>query len=151
MNIKTASRTRSTETEEQTLALGDELASAFRGGELIFLSGDLGVGKTTLVRGMLRGLGFTGRVKSPSYGLLESYELDGLTLHHLDLYRLGHPEELFDLGLEELLDPHSVVLIEWPERAERVLPRPTQTIQIEAHNYKRQFEIDCYSSRPQTD
>ncbi|MEM7054257.1 MAG: tRNA (adenosine(37)-N6)-threonylcarbamoyltransferase complex ATPase subunit type 1 TsaE [Pseudomonadota bacterium] len=150
MNIETASRTRSTETEQQTLALGEALAKDFRGGELIFLSGDLGVGKTTLVRGMLRGLGFTGRVKSPTYGLLESYELNDLTLHHLDLYRLGHAEELFDLGLEEMLDPRSVVLIEWPERAERVLPRPTQKIRIEANNHKRQFEIDCYSSSPQT-
>ena len=150
MSIETASRTCSTETEEQTLALGEELAKDFRGGELIFLSGDLGVGKTTLVRGMLRGLGFAGRVKSPTYGLLESYELDGLTLHHLDLYRLGHPEELFDLGLEEMVDPRSVVLIEWPERAERVLPAPTHFLRIEANEHKRKFEIEHYSSRLQT-
>ena len=144
MSIETASRTHSTETEEQTLALGEELAKDFRGGELIFLSGDLGVGKTTLVRGMLRGLGFTGRVKSPTYGLLESYELDDLTLHHLDLYRLGHPEELFDLGLEEMLDPRSVVLIEWPERAERVLPGPTQTIRIDAEGPTRRFSCQSF-------
>ena len=136
----------STHSEQTTLVLGAELAQGFNGAELIFLSGDLGVGKTTLVRGMLRGLGFSGRVKSPSYGLLESYELDELTLHHLDLYRLGHPEELFDLGLEELLDPRSVVLIEWPERAERVLPKPTQIIQIDAEDSTRQFNIESYSS-----
>ena len=144
MSIETASRTRSTETEEQTLELGAELAKDFRGGELIFLSGDLGVGKTTLVRGMLGGLGFTGRVKSPTYGLLESYELDDLTLHHLDLYRLGHPEELFDLGLEEMLDPRSVVLIEWPERAERVLPGPNQTIRIDAEGPTRRFSFESF-------
>ena len=144
MSIETASRTCSTETEEQTLALGEELAKDFRGGELIFLSGDLGVGKTTLVRGMLRGLGFTGRVKSPTYGLLESYELNDLTLHHLDLYRLGHPEELFDLGLEEMLDPRSVVLIEWPERAERALPGPTQTIRIDAEGPTRRFSFESF-------
>lgn len=118
------------EGEPAMLALGAELARDLRGGQLVTLSGDLGAGKTTLVRGMLRGLGFGGRVKSPSYGLVETYELDGLVVHHLDLYRLSDPGELEFLGLEDLLADDSVVLVEWPERAEGRLPLPTRRIEI---------------------
>ncbi|MFU8878085.1 MAG: tRNA (adenosine(37)-N6)-threonylcarbamoyltransferase complex ATPase subunit type 1 TsaE, partial [Wenzhouxiangellaceae bacterium] len=102
--------------EAAMLALGARLASRLAGGQVWALSGELGAGKTTLVRGMLRGLGFGGRVKSPSYGLVESYELDALAVHHLDLYRLGEPEELDFIGIEELAGPESILLIEWPER-----------------------------------
>ncbi|MEM1081639.1 MAG: tRNA (adenosine(37)-N6)-threonylcarbamoyltransferase complex ATPase subunit type 1 TsaE [Pseudomonadota bacterium] len=135
-----AVQTLSSTSEAETLRLGGELAAQLYGGELVFLSGDLGAGKTTLVRGILRGLGFEGRVKSPSYGLLESYPLQSFTLHHLDLYRLTQPEELFDLGLEELLRPDAVVLIEWPERAEAALPNADWRIRIEGVGESRQFE-----------
>ena len=137
----------STDSEQATLVLGAELAQGFKGGELVFLSGDLGVGKTTLVRGMLRGLGFNGRVKSPSYALLESYSAGGLNLHHLDLYRLGHAEEVHDLGLEELIGSDSVVLIEWPERGKPALPKPSTHIIIDAHGSHRTFEIQSGNSR----
>lgn len=113
------------------LALGKILAPWLREGGQVDLSGDLGMGKTTLVRGILRALGYEGRVKSPSYGLIESYSLPGLTVHHLDLYRLSHGEELAFLGIEELLDGRALVLIEWPERARGFLPDPDWTVVIE--------------------
>ena len=127
--------------ESAMLALGADLAHDLRGGQVVTLSGDLGAGKTTLVRGMLRGLGFEGRVKSPSYGLVETYELDRLTVHHLDLYRLGDPGELEFLGLEDLLGPDSVLLIEWPERGAGRLPEPSRRIEIEHRGPARILRI----------
>lgn len=117
--------------ETEMMALGAQLARELAGGQVITLSGDLGAGKTTLVRGLLRGLGFGGRVKSPSYGLVESYEAGGLEIHHLDLYRLGDPEELDFIGLEDLVGPGAVLLIEWPERGKGRLPAPSFRIAIE--------------------
>ncbi|MDT8448885.1 MAG: tRNA (adenosine(37)-N6)-threonylcarbamoyltransferase complex ATPase subunit type 1 TsaE [Wenzhouxiangellaceae bacterium] len=116
--------------EGEMLALGARLAGELAGGQVWTLSGDLGAGKTTLVRGMLRGLGFEGRVKSPSYGLVESYRIGDLEIHHLDLFRLGHPEELDFIGLEDLVGPDSVLLIEWPERGPGRLPAATYRIDI---------------------
>jgi len=124
------------------LALGAELAREFEGGQVITLSGDLGAGKTTLVRGMLRGLGFKGRVKSPSYGLVESYSVAGLEIHHLDLYRLADPDELDFLGFEDLINSDSVLLVEWSERAAARLPAPTRRIAIELDGAARRVAID---------
>lgn len=117
--------------EEEMLQLGVALVPPLQRGGQVDLSGDLGMGKTTLVRGILRALGYAGRVKSPSYGLVESYLLPDLTVHHLDLYRLSHGEELAFLGLEELLDGQALVLIEWPEHARGFLPDPDWTIHID--------------------
>lgn len=129
------------ETEAEMLALGARLAQRLRGGDVITLSGPLGAGKTTLVRGMLRGLGFDGRVKSPSYGLVESYEIAGMDVHHLDLYRLGDPGELDFIGIEDLLGSGSVLLVEWPERAGGRLPVPTATISLEMHGTGRSVQV----------
>jgi tRNA threonylcarbamoyladenosine biosynthesis protein TsaE len=117
--------------EAETLAFGRVLAERLAGGGVVYLSGDLGVGKTTLVRGLLRALGFEGRVKSPSYGLIESYELAGLTVHHLDLYRLSHGEEISYLGLEDLFEETSLLLIEWPEKGRGFLPPATMEVRLE--------------------
>lgn len=119
------------ESENDTLALGAVLAERFADGGVVTLSGDLGAGKTTLVRGLLRALGHEGRVKSPSYGLIESYRVGGRDIHHLDLYRLGHGEEIEYLGLEDLLTPGSLVLIEWPERGRGWLPPIDWRIRID--------------------
>lgn len=116
--------------EADTLALGSELAMLFADGGIVYLSGDLGAGKTTLARGLLRALGFEGRVKSPSYGLIESYAIDGRDIHHLDLYRLGHGEEIAYLGLEDLLSEGSLLLVEWPERGAGWLPAADWHIRI---------------------
>jgi tRNA threonylcarbamoyladenosine biosynthesis protein TsaE len=120
----------STADAAETMALGPELAHRFGAGGIVYLAGDLGVGKTTLVRGLLRALGYDGRVKSPSYGLIESYSVGGLEVHHLDLYRLGHPEEIAYLGLEDLLEADSLMFIEWPERGEGWLPAADWTVRI---------------------
>ena len=107
----------------QTRELGARLARAIRSaGEdaplLITLSGDLGAGKTTLVGGLLAELGHTGPARSPTYTLVEPYQLDGRDFYHCDLYRLRHPDELEDIGLRDFRSPRSVLLVEWPERAE---------------------------------
>lgn len=128
-------------TEAEMLALGARLADRLRGGDVITLSGPLGAGKTTLVRGMLRGLGFGGRVKSPSYGLVESYDIAGLDVHHLDLYRLGDPGELDFIGIEDLLGAESVLLVEWPERAGGRLPAATRVISLQMDGARRQVQM----------
>jgi len=107
-----------------------ELLPCFEGGGQVHLRGDLGAGKTTLVRSLLREMGFAGRVKSPSYGLIESYALPGRQVHHLDLYRLSHGEELAFLGIEELFDGDALILIEWPEKAQGFLPQPDWIVQL---------------------
>ena len=89
---------------------------------IVYLKGDLGAGKTTLVRGFLRGLGYKGTVKSPTYTLIEPYRIAGKSICHLDLYRLADAEELEYLGVRDLLQEETVLLIEWPERGEGVLP-----------------------------
>lgn len=127
--------------ESEMLSLGASLAGRFRAGGVVYLRGDLGAGKTTLVRGILRGLGFDGRVKSPSFGLIESYEIDGLAVHHLDLYRLGSPAELEFLGLEDLLSGRELLLVEWPERGGGWLPVPDVCINIEISGSGRIVEM----------
>lgn len=105
-----------------TEAAGAAFAQALGGSDhIIFLHGDLGAGKTTLVRGLLRALGHAGRVPSPTYTLVEPYEIGPLSLKHLDLYRIADPEELEYLGVRELA---GTVLIEWPERGGHFLPEP---------------------------
>ena len=108
--------------EAATEQVGAALAPLLKGGEVVALSGELGAGKTTLVRGLLRALGYTGAVKSPTYTLVESYKLPAFELHHFDLYRLAEAGELEFLGLDEFLHPGAVCLFEWPERGAGVLP-----------------------------
>ena len=108
--------------EAATLAFGEALASRLVPGMTVFLEGDLGAGKTTLTRGILRGFGHAGRVKSPTYALVESYELPQLAVHHFDLYRFADPAEWHEAGLSELFDAHSLCLIEWPDKAGAWLP-----------------------------
>jgi tRNA threonylcarbamoyladenosine biosynthesis protein TsaE len=116
--------------EENQEAFGAALAQLVEPPCIIYLTGDLGAGKTTLARGFLRGLGHVGRVKSPTFTLLEPYELATLNCYHFDLYRLGDPEELLFLGLEDLLQPDAVLLVEWPERGSGVLPAPDLSLEI---------------------
>ena len=116
--------------EAATLALGAQLATLPRP-QVVYLYGDLGAGKTTLVRGVLRALGYGGAVRSPTYTLLERYELDELVIVHFDLYRLADPEELHALGLRELLEEASMLFFEWPERGEGLLPPATLTLRFD--------------------
>jgi len=118
--------------EAAQLDCGRALAERLRGRTgVVFLRGDLGAGKTTLVRGLLRALGHLGSVRSPTYTLIEPYEVGDQRIHHLDLYRLGDPEELEYLGLRDLLDGEGLVLVEWPERGAGMLPEPELVIEIE--------------------
>lgn len=124
--------------ESALLEFGARLAGCVRVPMVIFLEGDLGAGKTTLCRALLQALGHAGRVKSPTYGLLEHYELRGLDVLHLDLYRIGDPGELEFLGLEDLLGARTLLLVEWPERGTGHLPRPDLTIALE-HSQDQRF------------
>ena len=115
------------------LLLGRDLSqSCLVGSHLIFLSGDLGAGKTTLVRGFLSGLGYHATVKSPTYTLVESYFTDQRVIHHFDLYRLEDSEELEEMGIRDYFTDNTICLFEWPEKAQNILPKPTMfcTIQI---------------------
>jgi tRNA threonylcarbamoyladenosine biosynthesis protein TsaE len=109
--------------EEATLAFGAILAAALADGGIITLRGNLGSGKTTLSRGLLRALGHKGPVKSPTYTLVEPYEIGARKIFHYDLYRLNDPAELEYLGLRDFIDKQTLTLIEWPEKGEPLLPR----------------------------
>ncbi|MEI6737196.1 MAG: tRNA (adenosine(37)-N6)-threonylcarbamoyltransferase complex ATPase subunit type 1 TsaE [Pseudomonadota bacterium] len=103
--------------ETATLEFGASLSPQFVPPLIIFLHGELGAGKTTLVRGMLRGMGFEGRVKSPTYALVEVYAISRLNLYHFDFYRLTDPDEWHEAGLRDLMNSEAICLIEWPEKA----------------------------------
>ncbi len=127
--------------EEATLNLGRQLAAYLRPGLTIFLEGDLGSGKTTLVRGLLRGLGFEGRVKSPTYTLVETYSSSSLYLYHFDLYRFTHEQEWLDAGFDELFTERNVCIVEWPERARRFLPDADVTIELAVEGDERRATL----------
>ena len=122
--------TRHFQDEAALLAFGAELSDQFMNGGTVYLSGELGAGKTTLVRGILRARGYEGAVKSPTYTLVEPYELDGKTIYHFDLYRLGDPEELEYLGGRDYFTEKALCLVEWPEMAKGFLPEADLFIEI---------------------
>jgi tRNA threonylcarbamoyladenosine biosynthesis protein TsaE len=126
--------------EAAMLAYGAALAGELGSNELLFLSGEMGMGKTTLARGILRGLGFGGAVKSPTYTLIEPYEFDGIHVYHFDFYRIESPEELEYLGLNDLLGECAIKLVEWPERALGHLPAPDRVIRIRGQRDGRIIE-----------
>lgn len=107
-----------------TEAAGARLASALRGGMVIAISGELGAGKTTLVRGCLRALGWEGAVKSPTYMLVEEYPLPSLYFFHFDFYRFADPSEWETAGLADCFRDDSICVVEWPERVAGLLPLP---------------------------
>ena len=129
------------------LALGERLAARFSGGGVVYLEGELGVGKTTLVRGILRGLGHRGRVKSPTYTLVEPYEPGGRRVFHFDLYRLADPEELEYLGIRDYFPAEAIVLVEWPERGEGMLPPADLRVSIRYQGAARLVSLEAGSER----
>jgi tRNA threonylcarbamoyladenosine biosynthesis protein TsaE len=127
--------------ESATLALGAALAEVLAPGLTVYLRGDLGVGKTTLARGILRALGHKGPVKSPTYTLVEVYELSRLHLHHFDFYRFHDPREWIDAGFRESFNGRTVSLVEWPEKAAGWLPPADIEIVLESRGEGRNVEL----------
>lgn len=110
--------------EKQLELFANKFASNIKVPLVIWLEGDLGAGKTAFARALIHALGYKGRVKSPTYGLLEHYQLNSLQVLHMDLYRIGDPGELEFLGVTDLLDDQTILLIEWPDRGDGWIPRP---------------------------
>ena len=133
--------------EAEQLAFGGRLAAALMPGVTVFLRGDLGVGKTTLCRGIVNGMGFKGNVKSPTYTLVEPYEVAGQMLYHFDLYRLGEPSELEYMGCRDYFDEVSICLIEWPERGDGVLPEADLEVEIQVRGRGRRLLCQARSEQ----
>ena len=127
--------------EAATVAFGARLAGLGLTSELVFLHGDLGAGKTTLARGYLRALGHRGTVKSPTYTLLESYELDAVRVYHFDFYRIADPRELGYIGIDDLMGEPAVKLVEWPANAGDRLPKAELEVWLGVQGTGRRAEL----------
>ena len=127
--------------EAATMATGRLLGQLLEGRGLVTLRGNLGCGKTTLSRGLIRGLGHEGAVKSPTYTLVEPYTIGTRQVLHYDLYRLSDPEELEFLGMRDFLDTDTLTLVEWPERAGKLLPAPDLALHLEAEGSGRRLSL----------
>jgi tRNA threonylcarbamoyladenosine biosynthesis protein TsaE len=139
--------------ETATLELGRRLAAVVTPGCVIWLEGDLGAGKTTLVRGLLRAAGESGPVKSPTYTLVEVHPVSGIYFYHFDFYRFNQPEEFLDAGLDEYFAKQGstagVCLVEWPDKAEPYLVAPDLRIVLHLNGAGRLAELDGFTERGQ--
>lgn len=135
--------------EESMARFGVELAQAIRSGGVVFLLGDLGMGKTTLSRGVLRGCGHKGSVKSPTYTLVEPYDTPAGIVYHFDLYRLADPEELEYLGIRDYFTDDALCLVEWPEKGEGMLPQPDLQIRLSLSGTGRELELTAITQKGQ--
>ncbi|MGR8999697.1 MAG: tRNA (adenosine(37)-N6)-threonylcarbamoyltransferase complex ATPase subunit type 1 TsaE [Gammaproteobacteria bacterium] len=127
---------------EETERFGAELWELVPSKCLIFLNGDLGAGKTTLVRGFLRAAGFTGTVKSPTYTLVEEYTIGTRKVFHFDLYRVVDPEELEWIGIRDYVAQDCICFIEWPDKGKGLLPEPDYVITLKTENSGRLLTME---------
>ena len=128
--------------EQATIRYGERLGASLSS-SLVYLSGPLGAGKTTMVRGALRGLGFDGTVKSPTYTLIEPYYINGREIYHLDFYRINDPIELEYIGLEDVISD-SICFVEWPSRSGDWLPPPDMELVFYIEESGRRLELFDY-------
>lgn len=129
--------------EVATQQLGAQLAQILQPGLVIYLSGNLGAGKTTLVRSMLRTLGYLGKVKSPTYTLVEPYTISRLNLYHFDFYRFVDPHEWVDAGFRDYFNAESICMVEWPEMAGDLLPKADLLITLGIQESGRSVDIEA--------
>jgi len=132
--------------ESETLRLAESMASHLFPGMNLYLKGELGSGKTTFVRGALRGLGYQDKVKSPTYTLVEPYSLENFTIYHFDLYRFKDETEWDDAGFREYFNNTSICLVEWPEKVGHILPKPDISIELSHTPYGRHLHLISYTS-----
>jgi tRNA threonylcarbamoyladenosine biosynthesis protein TsaE len=131
--------------ETDTQVLGGRIAPLLVPGMVVFLRGDLGAGKTFLARAMLRALGYAGKVKSPTYTLVELYAVSRLHLYHFDFYRFNDPREWTDAGMRDLFGADNVCLVEWPEKAAGLLPAADLTLHLHIAGAGRRADITAES------
>ena len=136
--------------EDAMVALGAALAKVCAAGGVVYLQGDLGAGKTILSRGIIRALGHQGAVKSPTYTLVEPYELPAVTIYHFDLYRLADPEELEYMGIREYFGPRNLCLVEWADRGAGEIPDPDVKLSINHHGEGRRITIEACTHHGKT-
>ncbi|PSS57553.1 tRNA (adenosine(37)-N6)-threonylcarbamoyltransferase complex ATPase subunit type 1 TsaE [Pseudomonas sp. BBP2017] len=133
--------------EEAMVRFGARIAEVTKGHGVIFLEGDLGMGKTTLSRGIIRGLGHQGAVKSPTFTVVEPYEIGEIRAFHFDLYRLVDPEELEYIGIRDYFENDALCLFEWPQKGAGILPKPDLTITISSQASGRSLNLSPQGAR----
>lgn len=133
--------------EAALVAVAQSLAHAMDRSGVVFLDGDLGAGKSTFVRALLGAMGVEERIKSPTYSLIETYQVAGHPVHHLDLYRIAGADELEWLGLPDLMGESTLLLVEWPQRANEALPTPDLWVRLEHAGNGRNLDLEACTHR----
>lgn len=126
-------------TESELVNLASDFGKKLIPGDIVYLLGDLGAGKTTFVRALLKSLGVSGLIKSPTYTLVENYFINNKIFSHLDLYRLKDPSELENIGISDLVSNKHILLIEWPEQGRGFIPDPTYILELSHHSSDPNF------------